>query len=165
MYDDSSFKGNGQGLYHRRTHFGIRLCTGKRCTRSSGATGDYLAKHFALQATTDIHSGVTGPVGGAASTVKGKLAHGVGGVSDALAVGGDLAGCAGIARGHVHDRVVGEEVARPQQKRDGLHRHHGEVLRGRDVRHAESVPEHYVRVLDRFCPVPDPLRQAHRRLT
>lgn len=93
-----------------------------------------------------------------------ELAHLIGGVGDARALGGDLAGRAGVARRHVHDGVVGEEVARPQQQRDGLDGHHGEVLGRRDVRHAERVPEHHVGVVNRLAPVAHPLRQAHRRL-
>lgn len=98
------------------------------------------------------------------AVLEGELGHLVRCVHGAVALGEHLARRARVAGRHIHDRVVREEVARPQQQRDGLDRHDGEVLGRRDVRDAERVPQHHVCVLDRLCAVADPLRQAHRGL-
>ena len=74
------------------------------------------------------------------SVLKGKLRHLVGGIQSTSTLREDLTGRAGIAGRHIHDGVVGEEVPRPQQQRDRLHRHDGEVLGGWNMRDAERVP-------------------------
>lgn len=76
-------------------------------------------------------------------------------------LGSNLAGSDAPLRRNVHDRVAGEEVARPQQKRHGLGRHHREVFRRREVYQAESVPQNDVLILNAFFPVADPLQQPY----
>lgn len=99
-----------------------------------------------------------------AALTKRHLAHLIRSIDYCLLVGRDLARDGDVARRDVHDGVVGEEVAWTQQERHRLGRHDGEVLRRRDVRHAEGVPEDNVRVVDRLAALADPLRQAARRL-
>lgn len=82
-----------------------------------------------------------------------------------LGLGGDLAGRDGIAGRHVHDGVVAEEVAWAQEQRDGLDGHDGEVLGRGNVRHAERVPQHDVRIGDGLAAVADPLRESAGGLT
>src|SRR5688572_17640205 len=77
----------------------------------------------------------------------------------------DLTRCAGVAGGHIHDRVVREEVPWPQKKCDRLDGHDGEVFRGGHVRHTESVPEDDVRVGCRCATVTDPFWDTARGLT
>lgn len=89
-----------------------------------------------------------------------QLARLVRGVDHRVLLRRDLARDGHVARRDIQDRVVDEEVARPQEQRHGLGGHDGEVLGRGDVRHAEGVPEHDVRVLDRLGPVADPLGQA-----
>lgn len=71
-----------------------------------------------------------------------------------------LARRGGIARRHIHDRVVLEEITRPQQQRDRLDGHDGEILGRRDMRDAKGMPEHDVLVVDRLGAVADPLRET-----
>lgn len=63
-------------------------------------------------------------------------------------------------RRHVHDGVVQEEVPRPQEERHGLDRHDREVLRRREMHHAERVPQDDVLVVDALLTVADPFREA-----
>ncbi len=71
----------------------------------------------------------------AASLIKGQLAHTISSVQSAFATGEHLARRMPRIRGrHIHDGVVGEEVARTQQQVfDRFHRHDGEVFRRRDT--------------------------------
>ena len=62
-------------------------------------------------------------------------------------------------RRHVVGRVHGEEAVRLEREADVRRRHHRVILRPRDVRVAEGVPEHDVGVLDRPVLL-GPARQA-----
>lgn len=99
-----------------------------------------------------------------AALAKRHLAQLIRSVDHRLLLGCDLARDGNVARRDVHDGVVGEEVARAQQEGHRLNRHDGEILWGRDVGHAKSVPEDNVRVLYGLAAVADPLRQAARGL-
>lgn len=95
-----------------------------------------------------------------APIAKRQLARLIRGVHNGVLAGSNLARNTDVTRRDVHDRIVGEEVPRPQQQRHGLDGHDGKVLGRRDVRHAEGVPQHNVRVLDGLAAVADPLRQT-----
>lgn len=71
-----------------------------------------------------------------------------------------MAGSDGVAGRDVEDRAVGEEVARSQQQRHGLHGHEGEVLGGWDVSDTKGVPQDNVGVGDVGGTVADPLEHA-----
>ena len=78
----------------------------------------------------------------------------------------DLAGCPCIAGWHIERRIPHEEVSRAQQQGHRLRRHDGVIFWRREVRDAESVPEHNVFVIDLLGGIGfDPLRQSHRRLS
>lgn len=98
----------------------------------------------------------------AASTTltESQLADLVGGIVHTLALGGDLAGRAAERGRHVHDGVVGEEVAGSQEQGDGLGGHDGEVLRGGDVGDTEGMPEYDVGVVDGGLAITDPLGET-----
>ncbi len=85
--------------------------------------------------------GAVRPVCAAAISIsESKLTQLVRGVDDASAVCRNLARRAAEAGGDVHDGVVGEKVTRPQEQREGLDGHDGEILGRRDVGYSEGVP-------------------------
>lgn len=71
----------------------------------------------------------------------------------------------GVARWHIHTRVVGEEVPWAKQQSHGLNWHNGEVLRGRNVCDSECVPQNDVCVFGAGCSLGDPLGETQRGLT